>query len=224
MTEITLIEGELPRWNWGWAGINIASWLLGEFVYDWLGRIFFFTSKGFLPIIIFAVLIALGQWFYLRRVFQKIVWWLPATIVGLSIYFFIAEIQLILAEFGRAPIILVVVLIGWSIVGILQWLVLRSYLLRAGWWILGSTAGLLLSKLISNLASALAFAILFSMSNAEIVTLNSSTTIPNLIVISMILLGTALGYLVYGLITGYVLHRLSLRSLLDEEELARQET
>lgn len=193
---------------WSWIGVYVASRLLAEVVYELLGGIYFFTRWGFLPIIISALVVALGQWLYLRRFFQKIGWWIPATVVGLSVLNLIAEIQLIAGEYGMAPIFLVGIFVGWIMIGTLQWLVLRPHLRRAGWWILGSTVGLFLTSIIGFLASALAYAVLFGMSQSDVVTLNSSTTTSNLIFYGIYLSGSALAYGMYGLATGYVLHRL----------------
>lgn len=221
--EIERKTAEFARLNWAWIGVNIASWLLSEFLYDQLGSVFFFTSIGFAPILIATLVVALGQWLYLRRFFEKIGWWLPATVVGLSVSFFTLEIQGIAGGYGMATIILIGVLLGWLLVGTLQWLVLRTHLPRAGWWILGSTVGLFLNRVIVNLAGVLGLAILFGVNRSDVVTLNSSTTVFNLILIAVVFLGSVLGYGVYGWITGYVLYRLSAIRLQGEGESTGQE-
>ena len=61
-------------------------------------------------------------------------WWLLACIVGFMLGFVVAN-----ATFGfGAPAGIV---IGVSL-GIAQWLVLRRYIARAGWWVLASIVGL----------------------------------------------------------------------------------
>ena len=212
MTRKTGNTDSFPKVNWIWIAVNVLSWFLGELAYDQLDRIFSYSSLGFLPIILVPLIIALGQWLYLRRFFEKIIWWIPATWFALSVNMFIAEMQTIAGEYGMAPFILVSILAGWVFTGVLQWLVLRAHMPRAGWWILGSAAGSFFSQVISNIVSVIGLGILFSLSSSEVVTLDSSTTVLNLIMLVFYLLTAVLGYGIYGLITGYVLYKLSRNS------------
>jgi hypothetical protein len=105
--------------------------------------------------------VGLGQWLILRRRFD-IKWqsWMVATMFGFTLHGLLLglEVQLLdseraisqgalasVTEQGEALRSLGLLCGSVIVVGIPQWLVLRSRIRRAGWWILASAVGLLLA-------------------------------------------------------------------------------
>ena len=101
--------------------------------------------------LLLGVAIGLGQWLVLRRRFDiKLSWWVAATaagfvlhglLVGLDVNFITTNVE---GELTRGSALGRVGLLcgGIFLVGIPQWLVLRSRYGQAGWWILASAVGL----------------------------------------------------------------------------------
>jgi hypothetical protein len=101
--------------------------------------------------------IGLSQWLVLRRRFDlKWHWWLAATALGFTLHGLFMGLDATLVGSDLAAVegtvsqsnamaSVGILCSGVALVGIPQWLVLRSHLPRAGWWILASFAGLLLA-------------------------------------------------------------------------------
>ncbi len=87
--------------------------------------------------------LGLGQWLILRGEFKGAGWWVLATTAGYPLGLWASSWLPILAPVGLGASIPLATF-GLAL-GILQWLVLRGRVLRAGWWILISVAGWLLA-------------------------------------------------------------------------------
>ena len=110
----------------------------------------------------------LGEWLVLRRWVQQAGWWIAATAVGRAIGWSLALTtgwmwsELIVGSTGTdsAGILGIDVggVVGGSIVGLSQWLVLRRWVARAWWWIaataVAGAAGLGLSQYVAQAAAA----------------------------------------------------------------------
>jgi hypothetical protein len=88
---------------------------------------------------VMGALFGLAQWLVLRRVLPAMERWVLATPIGYGLVF--GAIPIIrfdaIPQLGGAMIFLMFGIV----LGILQWLVLRERVYRAGWWIAISTAG-----------------------------------------------------------------------------------
>jgi hypothetical protein len=160
-----------------WILANVASELIEEFSF-WL-------ETGF----------ALAQWLVLRRYIWNLGWWILASAWGWTIAFILIHfvgvgnwiVGMVPAgelEIGGVPVPLQVFwakallrLLEWSVIGVLQWLVLRRHIQHSSWWLLASPVG-------GAVKGAL-----------ELVTR----------LVAGDLLGAIMGALAYGVVTGSVL-------------------
>jgi hypothetical protein len=95
-------------------------------------------TAGYLGVVTGAVLVGLLQWLVLRRHLSGALRWIPVNFAALAVVgIVIFGVGTIDRDLGW---ILGVSLFG-TMVGVLQWALLRQQLSRAGWWILASTAG-----------------------------------------------------------------------------------
>jgi hypothetical protein len=114
--------------------------------------------------------IGLAQWFVLRRRLRGAGWWVPASIAGWTVGDLLARrLNLLMrsaagmaTDFGGGA--LVQALCTGTLLGVLQWLVLRRSLPRTGWWIVAAVAGpsilpLVMGGPLRNLAELLSFAV-----------------------------------------------------------------
>ena len=111
----------------------LGDWLIYNVLGDWLDFLFL----GIVPGIGVGVL----QWLVLRRRRSGAGWWvLASAAAGYGILAgFIGYSESL--SFGTLLRFTGVVALGGAVTGILQWLVLRSQVSRAGWWVLASTVG-----------------------------------------------------------------------------------
>lgn len=149
----------------GWA----VGWALGIYVGELAGRA---TAPSGEPFLIeaaagaatwgvLALVLAMAQWFMLRRNLHQAGWWVPATVFGFAVVgsvkwgqgmlleqiFADAAYELEMAGWGQAVpalgigIGLVVEGLTGFVVGLPQWLALQGKVHRAGRWVLISTLG-----------------------------------------------------------------------------------
>lgn len=147
-----------------------------------------------------GLLIGLTQWLVLWKRFPKSGWWILATAIGFGLAWSPAwELAIAILRSGWGnwnysiewPIVLGVT---GAIVGLLQWLVLRRWVYWAGWWIVASP----LAGIAAGVLAMIVFDVVFRYMDSSIL----AWFLP-------VITGLAAG-LVYGIITGYVLARLSL--------------
>jgi 4-hydroxybenzoate polyprenyltransferase len=135
-----------------------------------------------------------AQWLVLRRWLPHTGWWVPVSMVGLSLGFVLAgagEDMVDDALFGAASFAVASAVGNTVVLGVLgavggcaQWLVLRRRLPRTGWWIPASMVG------------GIASSVLVLVVEVELIRSNG------MFGFLFVLVGIALGY---GLITGLVM-------------------
>ena len=120
----------------------LGDWLIYNVLGDWLDFLFL----GIVPGIGVGVL----QWLVLRRRVSVAGWWvLASAAAGYGILAgFIGYSESL--SFGTLLRFTGVVALGGAVTGILQWLVLRSQVSRAGWWVLASSVGWALGVLVAS--------------------------------------------------------------------------
>jgi hypothetical protein len=150
------MQAKRSRVGWGfWLQYTLAStlgmfvgfflgFLLMAIIPDILGKWLAFSVFG----IVLGVAVGILQWIVLRRRVSGAGWWVFASAVGgLGIFqagvFF--GFSTSYASFGALFGWIGIVALGGVVTGALQWLVLRGQVSRAGWWVLASTVGWVLS-------------------------------------------------------------------------------
>ena len=94
--------------------------------------------NGYMGLAAGGILAGVLQWLVLRRRVARTGWWVLSVIAA------VAAVGVLVFGVG-----LVNVDVGWvlgvglfgTVAGVLQWLVLRRHVARAGWWVLASTVG-----------------------------------------------------------------------------------
>ena len=232
MAERTGASDRLPPLDWWlwfwWVLANIVGWGVGGVMFFY---ILFIALMGFgggaeagaiigraIPgIIVGAVAGAVAgflQWLVLRRQVKRGGWWILASAVGWAVTWahFMGGLGVVYEFTLRTPgyeLMLLMIgawLVGGTVTGGLQWLVLRGQFFRAGWWLA---------------TSALSWSVGMVMQwPVEVVIMNIGL-IPNLTQL-FVVTGT-----VYGAITGTVLMWLLRQRLVDSDgaggEAARAE-
>lgn len=93
---------------------------------------------GYLGLVVGVMLIGVLQWLVLWRAMNRAAWWLLASLAATAVVggviFGLGLISADLGWFGGVS------LFG-TVVGVLQWAVLRRHVPRASWWVVASTAG-----------------------------------------------------------------------------------
>jgi hypothetical protein len=131
-------------------GEGNGSSVLGEI----LGAFMFGAALG--------SVVGLMQWFVLMRRVSRAGWWVLASAAGFAVAG--VGFQTAVVAFGYSEgaeglgssVVLgltVVGVLGGAVAGILQWLVLRRQVSRAGWWVLASTVGWGLSMALAGASS-----------------------------------------------------------------------
>ncbi len=131
----------------GFLSLDLIYDVLGDWLnYNVLGDWFDFLFLGIVPGIVVGVL----QWLVLRQRVSGAGWWvLASAAAGYGILAgFIGYSESL--SFGTLLRFTGVVALGGAVTGILQWLVLRSQVSRAGWWVLASTVGWALGMAVSR--------------------------------------------------------------------------
>lgn len=142
------------------------------------------TNLNF-SVLLAAPLLGIGQWLVLRQKIRRAGWWVLATGIAAIPALVAASIVLIVAgAFGgfQAPGLIptaFALALGWAMIGLGQWIVLRRQVTQSGWWIAISAA--------AGAASAVGAAAAGG---------SSSTT-----VLALLLVGLA-GGAAYGVISG----------------------
>ena len=122
------------------AGMKVVQAVVGAAEY---------RAKGFvvaIPLLVVMTGAAVGvmQWLVLRREVSGAGWWVLASTVGWVMGKAAAFLGILFVGLqGFSPVSANIVsgaVVG-AVVGVLQWLILRRQLRRAGWWVLASTVG-----------------------------------------------------------------------------------
>jgi hypothetical protein len=147
-----------------------------------------------------GLIIGVAQWLVIWNRFPKSGWWILATALGFGFAWSPAwrlAIAILSSGWGawRYSIEWPVVLgVTGTLVGLFQWLVLRQWVYRAGWWILASP----IAGVTGGVLAMIVFDVVFR-----------NVDSPTLAWFLPAITGLTSG-LVYGAISGYVLARLSL--------------
>lgn len=135
-------------------GKYYASMLINNYVNEVLAEVIYFCISG----AILGALVGLIQWIILQRKVSLSALWILASIAGLSASGLVAGLVSWIFSYSRniGFDILSTVLIytvGGTLIGLLQWPILRRKVTRAGWWVLASTLGWGLSPVFWELMS-----------------------------------------------------------------------
>ncbi len=87
-----------------------------------------------------VVLASAFQWLILRVVFKGPIWWMTASISTVVI---IGCLVFGIGNYDRDVGWVLGVILGWLILGLFQWWVIRNEVQRAEWWFWGNLAGLI---------------------------------------------------------------------------------
>jgi hypothetical protein len=101
--------------------------------------------------IMLGIGVGILQWLVLRQRVSGVGWWILASVAagyGIFLASFIGISESL--SFGLFLRFTGVAALGGAVTGILQWLVLRGKVSRAGWWVLASTVGWALGMAVSR--------------------------------------------------------------------------
>ncbi len=152
-------------WNIAWAPVSLVEKVVGDTIQ--VGGRTRITEDFLMSYVLFPTLGLLTgflQYLLLRRYLPRMGGWIAATAGGWLLPFaVIAPLGVLLPSFD-VNVILAAALYGGSI-GLIQWLVLRRRVRRAGWWILANVlgwemAGLATGETISSTLDTLAIVLL----------------------------------------------------------------
>jgi len=152
-----------------WVLLTTVGWFLGHIIAFILVQIIdeVVSGSSVLGIILkhfmfgacLGSMVGLMQWLYLREHVSRAGWWVLASTAGLAVvvggFGFAEDSNWTGADgmFEFAEVLDWDLALGGAVTGILQWLVLRGQVSRAGWWVLASTVGWGLS-MVGNLSEA----------------------------------------------------------------------
>ncbi|HVN14140.1 MAG TPA: hypothetical protein VMT73_00245, partial [Anaerolineales bacterium] len=148
-------------WIW-WVGLTIVGGLVGNYIADMLGLEMLNrpTDAGILFSVlgsgVFALCVSAAQWFLLRRLFDKSAWWLVAGTFGRAFGMLIGSITLVLIssqfnlQAGLWSTSLYLAVRG-TILGVAQWLILKQWRTKTGWWVLANAIGWMLGSTLLEL-------------------------------------------------------------------------
>ena len=156
-------KGSQAGWGFGlmWVFLSAIGWYIG-FVMGFLAGFAPIELIGHTPLgeglatcvwaIVLGAVVGIAQWVVLRERVPGAGRWVWASIAGLAVAGGVGGAVVVAganADWGSLAAVLVVAL-GGAVTGILQWLVLRSQVSRAGWWVLASTVGWALGVLVAS--------------------------------------------------------------------------
>ena len=126
--------------GWGfwlcWVLAGTVGWGVGGPVGVAIGSSRDIIVAGYVGVAVGGIMVGVLQWLVLRRQIASAGWWVLASIVA------VAAVGVVVFVVG-----VVDTDVGWvlgagltgTVLGLLQWLVLRRQVARAGWWVLAGT-------------------------------------------------------------------------------------
>jgi uncharacterized integral membrane protein len=142
------------------SGIGVALGLAGGFAVGFAirGAISGVASQSVFGAV-FGASVGTVQWLVLRRQVSRAGWWVLATTLGMGVGFALvrAMTSTVSKMVGGGPMYGLVngALVG-TLIGAMQWLVLRWQVSRAGWWVLASALGMAVGSALGQVAGQLA--------------------------------------------------------------------
>lgn len=144
-----------------WTGLTIVGGLVGDYIAEilGLGTQGLDTAAGVLLSMlgsgVFALAISVAQWILLRRYISKSIWWLVSGTVGRAFGVLIGfiAVMMIIVQFdlqGGTWSYLAYVTIRGAVLGVSQWIILRQWRAKTGWWILGNAIGWMLVPIVAD--------------------------------------------------------------------------
>jgi hypothetical protein len=144
-------------------GSIISEDIIGSSV---LGEIFAYFMLG----AVLGYVVGLMQWFVLRQQISRAGWWALASAAGLAVVISAGIVVAALTNYSvgldNFSVLLrwvVVMALGGAVIGMLQWLILRGQVSRAGWWMLASTVGWGLSMAVAGVFEFVAVGLFFGL-------------------------------------------------------------
>lgn len=147
------VAGERAGWGFWlqWVAASTVAFALGAAAHGNAGKVLTAATPavvavavavGLYPLI--ATLPGVLHWLILRRWFPRAGWWVPASGAGSLLGYLAAGWGLAVADthgettFARVAVPASMAVAG-AAVGALQWVVLRRWVARAGWWVLAGS-------------------------------------------------------------------------------------
>jgi len=151
--------GGWPLW-WRWVLTTSVSLLVGFAAYaiaaDWavwsregsfadvrmVYRIAM-VGEGVFAGLVGGAALGFAQWLVLRRYIENMAaqGWVLATAVGGFLELAIIGLAGLLPRLGMITLCSTVIVAGGTVLGFVQWIVLRRYIQKAGWWVLANAIG-----------------------------------------------------------------------------------
>ena len=166
-------------WLW-WVLVSAVGWAIGGYVGVALGGglSMGLAVTGYLGVAAGVTMAGALQWLVLRRQVAGAAWWIVTGVVGAALVGILAMLlgwvvgvggRLVggtawgaswgpdwSADPGGDVGFVVAVAAGGTVLGLLQWLMLRRQVARAGWWVLASTVGWVMGGLVSGITDTAA--------------------------------------------------------------------
>lgn len=167
------------RWLW-WVLASTVGWAVGGTVGVALGGglAMGIVVTGYVGMAVGVIAAGALQWLVLRRQVTGAAWWIVTSVVGAALVGILAVLlgwivgvvgRLVggaawganwgpdwSADPGGDVGFVVAVAAGGTVLGVLQWLVLRRQVARTGWWVLASTVGWVVGGFVSGITDAAA--------------------------------------------------------------------
>lgn len=129
-----------------WVLANAAPFLLVYVLIASIGALLGHDAQGVLSYIVLVLTLVMLQWAVLRQKVEGARWWLLVTLLGIPLGAAVGIPVLAMMDVSGQEVLgaLVGITLFGSVLGLMQWLVLRRHVRGAGWWILASAASWLL--------------------------------------------------------------------------------
>ncbi len=143
--------------GWGvwlqWTAASTVGFAVAATAFRAMGTLLTDTTPAWVGGLISTVVAVAGvslpgflHWLILRRRFARAGWWILASGVGSLVGFLIQGVGLAGADTGQGFLFIsdryvvdVAAIFAGAVAGAMQWLVLRQWVGRAGWWVLASS-------------------------------------------------------------------------------------
>lgn len=117
---------EQPSFDW----VLWLKWVLASTL-GWVAGVLLPVTGAF-PV---GTTVGIAQWLVLRPIFKQAGWWIPASALGWALG------QILITAVVPIPNTFLQGAVLGGTLGIAQWLVLRRWVHRAGWWIVLGAVG-----------------------------------------------------------------------------------